>query len=212
MVKAAVLVSGGGTNLQALLDARGKVLHSAEIALVLSNRPDAYALERAKAAGVPAAVCLTEEEMQTALENHAIELVVLAGFLKILSPAFTARWKNRILNIHPALLPAFGGKGMYGRKVHEAALAAGVKITGATVHFVTAEVDGGAIIAQKEVAVLPQDTPEMLQRRVMEQAEWVLLPKAVEQVAAQMTKHKKEQHTQNGEESTDAKLSGPAAK
>ena len=191
-IRSAVLVSGGGTNLQALLDARGGVIQSAEIALVVSNNPKAYALERAKAAGVPALTLSARElggreafeaELQKTLEQNEIQLIVLAGFLTILSPAFTQRWEHRILNIHPALIPAFCGKGCYGLRVHEAALARGVKLTGATVHYVNGIPDGGEILLQKAVEVLPGDSPETLQRRVMEQAEWLLLPQAVELVS-----------------------------
>ena len=191
-IRSAVLVSGGGTNLQALLDARGGVIQSAEIALVVSNNPKAYALERAKAAGVPALTLSARElggreafeaELQKTLEQNEIQLIVLAGFLTILSPAFTQRWDHRILNIHPALIPAFCGKGCYGLRVHEAALARGVKLTGATVHYVNGIPDGGEILLQKAVEVLPGDSPETLQRRVMEQAEWLLLPQAVELVS-----------------------------
>ena len=194
-VRTAVLVSGGGTNLQALLDARGSLIRSAELALVVSNNPRAYALERAAAAGIPALTISAkalggreafEQELQRALELHRIELIVLAGFLTILSPDFTRHWDHRILNIHPALIPSFCGKDYYGLKVHEAALARGVKLTGATVHFVNEIPDGGEILLQKAVEVLPGDTPETLQRRVMEQAEWVLLPQAVEQVAERL--------------------------
>ena len=194
-IRTAVLVSGGGTNLQAILEARGEVIHHAEIALVVSNRKNAYALERAKAAGIPAIAISAkalggreafEQELQRVLELHKIELIVLAGFLTILSPAFTRRWDHRILNIHPALIPSFCGKDYYGLHVHEAALARGVKVTGATVHFVNEIPDGGEILLQKAVEVLPGDTPEVLQRRVMEQAEWILLPKAVETVATDM--------------------------
>ena len=194
-VRTAVLVSGGGTNLQALLDARGGVIRSAELALVVSNNPRAYALERAAAAGIPALTISAkalggreafEQELQRALELHRIELIVLAGFLTILSPDFTRHWDHRILNVHPALIPSFCGKDCYGLKVHEAALARGVKLTGATVHFVNEIPDGGEILLQKAVEVLPGDTPETLQRRVMEQAEWILLPKAVELVAERL--------------------------
>ncbi len=194
-VRTAVLVSGGGTNLQALLDARGGVIRSAELALVVSNNPRAYALERAAAAGIPALTISAralggreafEQELQRALELHRIELIVLAGFLTILSPDFTRHWDHRILNVHPALIPSFCGKDYYGLKVHEAALARGVKLTGATVHFVNEIPDGGEILLQKAVEVLPGDTPETLQRRVMEQAEWILLPKAVELVAERL--------------------------
>lgn len=185
----AVLVSGGGTNLQALLDAQaaGKLPHG-EIALVVSSNPGAYALERAAKAGVPACTvskkaCGSQEAFEVRLSEelaaHQIDLIVLAGFLTILSAAFTAQWPERILNIHPSLIPAFCGKGMYGLKVHEAALRRGVKVTGATVHFVNEIPDGGKILLQKAVEIEPDDTPETLQRRVMEQAEWKLLPQAV---------------------------------
>ncbi len=192
----AVLVSGGGTNLQAILDAQaaGRIPHG-EVALVISNRTGAYALERAKAANVPA-LTLTrkacggqtgfEEALTQALAEHDIELVVLAGFLSILSGGFTSRWPRRILNVHPALIPSFCGAGFYGLKVHEAALQKGVKVTGATVHFVNEIPDGGEILFQKAVRVHPGDTPEILQRRVMEQAEWKLLPRAVELVSKEI--------------------------
>ena len=192
----AVLVSGGGTNLQAILDAQaaGRIPHG-EVALVISNRTGAYALERAKAANVPA-LTLTrkacggqtgfEEALTQALAEHDIELVVLAGFLSILSGGFTSRWPRRILNVHPALIPSFCGAGFYGLKVHEAALQKGVKVTGATVHFVNEIPDGGEILFQKAVRVQPGDTPEILQRRVMEQAEWKLLPRAVELVSKEI--------------------------
>ncbi len=188
--KIAVLVSGGGTNLQALLDAQaaGNIPHG-EIALVVSNREGAYALERAQKAGVPA-VALPgkdfEPRLAAVLRSAGIEMIILAGFLKILSAEFTKKWPNRILNVHPALIPSFCGEGFYGLKVHEAALRYGVKVTGATVHFVNEIPDGGEILLQKAVDVLPGDTPEMLQRRVMEQAEWVLLPKAAEIVAEKL--------------------------
>ena len=192
----AVLVSGGGTNLQAILDAQaaGRIPHG-EVSLVISNRTGAYALERAKAAGVEA-LTLTrkacggqagfEAALTKALEENSIELIVLAGFLSILSGEFTARWPRRILNVHPSLIPSFCGEGFYGLKVHEAALQKGVKVTGATVHFVNEIPDGGEILLQKAVRVQPGDTPEVLQRRVMEQAEWKLLPKAVELVSREI--------------------------
>lgn len=196
--KIAVFVSGGGTNLQALIDAqRSGALHSGEIALVLSSRPDAYALERAKQAGIPAEVCSRRElgsqeafeaAISAALAEHHIQVIILAGFMSILSGDFTRRWPRRILNVHPALIPSFCGKGMYGLKVHEAALAKGVKVTGATVHFVNEIPDGGEIILQKAVDILPGDTPEILQKRVMEQAEWVLLPQAAELLCNQIIK------------------------
>ena len=188
--KIAVLVSGGGTNLQALLDAQaaGRIPHG-EIALVVSNREGAYALERAQKAGVPA-VALPgkdfEPRLAAVLRSAGIEMIILAGFLKILSAEFTKKWPNRILNVHPALIPSFCGEGFYGLKVHEAALRYGVEVTGATVHFVNEIPDGGEILLQKAVDVLPGDTPEMLQRRVMEQAEWVPLPKAAEIVAEKL--------------------------
>ena len=192
--KIAVLVSGGGTNLQALLDAQaaGKLPHG-KIALVVSNNPNAYALTRAGEAGVNTAVITGEqfeERLQEVLQSAGIDLIVLAGFMKILSGDFTARWPERILNIHPALIPSFCGEGYYGLKVHEAALRYGVKITGATVHYVNEVPDGGQIIAQKAVEVREGDTPEVLQRRVMEQAEWILLPQAVEKVAETLSQGK----------------------
>ena len=185
----AVLVSGGGTNLQALLDAgtEGRIPHG-EIVLVVSDRKGAYALERAKRFGIPGELLTPRalggrEAFETALSRllaeYRVDLVILAGFLTILSPDFTARWPRRILNVHPSLIPSFCGQGFYGLHVHEAALAYGVKLSGATVHFVSAECDGGPIIAQKAVPVLPGDTPETLQKRIMEQAEWKLLPEAV---------------------------------
>ena len=180
----AVMVSGGGTNLQALIDAqKSGIIHSGKIELVISNREDAYALERAKRNGIPALVAKQEEEMIRGLEEAEIDLVVLAGFLKILSPAFIRRFEKRIINIHPALIPSFCGKGAYGLHVHEMALDYGVKVTGATVHFVNEVPDGGKIILQKAVEVREGDTPEVLQRRVMEQAEWIILPKATEMIS-----------------------------
>lgn len=194
MLKArvAVLVSGGGTNLQALLDAD---LPHADIALVLSNRADAYAIERAKRAGVPAFTIAEkraafEEKALALLAEYGIDVVVLAGFLAILSDGFIRRYPDRILNVHPALIPAFSGKGYYGLKVHEAALHRGVKITGATVHLVNEIPDGGQILLQKAVPVEAGDTPETLQRRVMEQAEWVLLPEAVRQITEAIARGK----------------------
>lgn len=195
MVRTAVLVSGGGTNLQALLDAsaRGE-LPDAEIALVVSNKEGAYALERAKKAGVEALYLGPEDfeaKLEAELAARGIGLIVLAGFLRILSPEFTARWPRRMLNIHPSLIPSFCGQGYYGLRVHEAALARGVKLTGATVHFVNEIPDGGEIILQKAVEVLPGDTPEILQRRVMEQAEWQLLPKALQLAASELERSEK---------------------
>lgn len=189
--KIAVFVSGGGTNLQALIDAQGKNLNSGEIALVVSNNAGAYALERARKAGIPTEVVLKngdqsafEEKLKEILNRYGIDLIVLAGFMTILTETFTSCYPKRIINVHPSLIPSFCGAGFYGLRVHEAALAYGVKVTGATVHFVNEIPDGGEIIAQKAVAVLPGDTPEILQRRVMEQAEWLLLPQAVETVCA----------------------------
>ena len=193
MKRIAVLVSGGGTNLQALIDAQGSVLCSGQIALVVSNNAGAYALERAKNAGIATEVVLKkqcgsqlafEEKLKEVLSAHRIDVIVLAGFMTILTENFTAAYPNRILNVHPSLIPSFCGEGFYGLRVHEAALAAGVKVTGATVHFVNEVCDGGRIIAQKAVCVEDGDTPETLQRRVMEQAEWILLPQATEKVCA----------------------------
>ncbi|MBE6977877.1 MAG: phosphoribosylglycinamide formyltransferase [Ruminococcaceae bacterium] len=192
----AVLVSGGGTNLQALLDAEaaGAIPHG-EIAMVISNKEGAYALERARLAGVPGAVITKKEcgsqeafeaALQAVLERNGTDLIILAGFLAILSEKFTAKWPKRIINVHPSLIPSFCGEGFYGLKVHEAALSYGVKVTGATVHFVNEIPDGGEIIAQKAVYIEDGDTPEILQRRVMEQAEWILLPQAAEKVCAEM--------------------------
>ena len=202
MLKAriAVLVSGGGTNLQALIDAeKSGIIKSGTISLVVSNKADAYALERARGAGIPAVTLLrkelgSQEAFEAALikllEDEDIDLIVLAGFMSILSESFTNRFKDRIINIHPSLIPSFCGKGFYGLHVHEAALSYGVKVTGATVHFVNEIPDGGRIIAQKAVEVLPGDSPESLQRRVMEQAEWIILPQAAESVAAHIIKRK----------------------
>ena len=190
----AVLVSGGCTNLQALLDeeAAGKIPHG-DIALVISNNPGAYALERARLAGVPGAVITKKEcgsqeafeaQIQAVLERNGTDLIILAGFMCILSENFTSKWPKRILNVHPSLIPSFCGEGFYGLRVHEAALDYGVKVTGATVHFVNEIPDGGEIIAQKAVYTEKGDTPEILQKRVMEQAEWILLPQAAEMVCA----------------------------
>ena len=186
-MRTAVLVSGGGTNLQALIDAaaRGEMPHAA-LALVVSNSAGAFALERAKRAGIRAEYLEKagfEERLEALLEAEGIGMIVLAGFLRILSEGFTRRWAGRIINIHPSLIPSFCGAGFYGLRVHAAALERGVKLTGATVHFVNEIPDGGEIIAQRAVEVLPGDTPETLQRRVMEQAEWIILPQAAEKVA-----------------------------
>lgn len=189
----AVFVSGGGTNLQALIDAQGTTLVSGEIALVVANNRDAYALQRAKKANIPSAVVLKkecgsqaafEEKLKQVLEENHIDIIILAGFMTILTEGFTSAYPKRILNVHPSLIPAFCGEGFYGLRVHQAALDYGVKVTGATVHFVNEIPDGGEIIAQKAVEVQPGDTPETLQRRVMEQAEWILLPQAAELVSA----------------------------
>ena len=189
MVRIAVLVSGGGTNLQALIDAQARgELKNAKIAAVLSSRDGAYALERARKAGIPGYVVARKDfpsnrdmtwALVARLRELDIGLVVLAGFLHILTEEMVQAYPNAILNVHPALIPSFCGAGYYGLRVHEAALAYGVKVTGATVHFVNEEPDGGPIVLQKAVDILPGDTPEALQRRVMEQAEWVILPKAV---------------------------------
>ena len=192
----AVLVSGGGTNLQALLDAqaRGEIPHG-EIVLVVSNNRDAYALERAAKAGVPSRVLLRKElgsqaafeaALADALRENNIDLVILAGFMSILSQSFTRQFEGRIINVHPSLIPSFCGEGFYGLRVHEAALARGVKVTGATVHIVNEIPDGGPILLQKAVEIRPDDTPEVLQKRVMEQAEWILLPRAAEMLCAQI--------------------------
>ena len=186
-----VLVSGGGTNLQALLDAQkaGRIT-SGKIVLVGSNNPEAYALTRAAEHGVDSFVFTEEAALLDKLAEEEIDMIVLAGFLKILSPNVIRAYEGRIINIHPALIPSFCGKGCYGLHVHEKALEYGVKVTGATVHFVNESPDGGQIIAQKAVDVLPEDTPETLQKRVMEQAEWILLPEATEAVAAEIRKGK----------------------
>ena len=202
MVRAAVLVSGGGTNLQAIIDAKraGKI-PSAELALVVASNASAYALTRAENAGIAHAVLRKEkgeapenygERLLTLLRENAIDVVVLAGFLTILPENVIHAYDHRILNIHPSLIPSFCGDGFYGLHVHEAALKRGVKVTGATVHFVNEITDGGDIIAQKAVEVLPGDTPETLQRRVMEQAEWILLPQTLEQVAGEIAKKREE--------------------
>lgn len=208
MVRAAVLVSGGGTNLQAIIDAKraGKI-PSAELALVVASNASAYALTRAENAGIAHAVLRKEkgeapenygERLLTLLRENAIDVVVLAGFLTILPENVIRAYDHRILNIHPSLIPSFCGDGFYGLHVHEAALKRGVKVTGATVHFVNEITDGGDIIAQKAVEVLPGDTPETLQRRVMEQAEWILLPQALEQVAGEIAKSGRKSNEEAG--------------
>ena len=191
----AVLVSGGGTNLQALIDAQGSVLKSGKIELVISNVPGVYALQRAQKAGIPTEVVVKkelgsqaafEEKLMEILNRNGIDLIILAGFMTILTEKFTSAYPKRILNVHPSLIPAFCGEGFYGLRVHQAALEYGVKVTGATVHFVNEIPDGGEIIAQKAVEIEEGDTPEILQKRVMEQAEWILLPQAAEKVCASL--------------------------
>ena len=200
--KIAVFVSGGGTNLQALIDAEkaGKI-EDGEISLVLSSKPDAYALKRAKIAGIPTVTvskkeCKSaaefEEKILAALSAHGIEMIVLAGFMSILSADFTSRFPERILNVHPSLIPSFCGAGYYGLRVHEAALSYGVKVTGATVHYVNEIPDGGQILLQRAVEIQDGDTPEILQRRVMEEAEWILLPRATAMVAKRIREEKTE--------------------
>ena len=196
MKRIAVFVSGGGTNLQALIDAQGSVLKSGKITLVVANNADAYALERAKKAGIATEVVLKkqcgsqaafEERLKEVLTEHGIDIIVLAGFMTILTENFTSCYPKRILNVHPSLIPSFCGEGFYGLRVHQAALDYGMKVTGATVHFVNEIPDGGEIIAQKAVYIEDGDTPETLQRRVMEQAEWILLPQAAEKVCAMLS-------------------------
>ncbi|MBO4835314.1 MAG: phosphoribosylglycinamide formyltransferase [Lachnospiraceae bacterium] len=187
----AVLVSGGGTNLQAIIDAqKSGIIKSGEVVLVLSNNENAYALERAKNAGIKTITvkrsAYTEGQIFKAMMDEKIDLIVLAGFMTVLSEEFTREFPRRILNVHPSLIPSFCGKGYYGLKVHEEALKKGVKVTGATVHFVNEIPDGGEIIFQKAVEVADDDTPETLQRKVMEQAEWILLPRAIEKVCSEM--------------------------
>ena len=197
LTRVAVLVSGGGTNLQALIDAQAAGrLGSGKIALVISNRKAAYALERAKNAGIERAVLSKymkpdpddyDAALLDMLRAHGIDMIALAGFLGIIGPKVLAAYEGRIVNIHPALIPSFCGMGYYGLRVHEAALARGVKVTGATAHLVNGEVDGGPILLQKAVEVQPDDTPETLQRRVMEQAEWEILPRAVRMISDQIS-------------------------
>ncbi len=193
--KVAVLVSGGGTNLQAIIDAENKgIIKSGKVSLVIANSANAYALERAKKAGIKTAVVLKskcgsqeafEDELIDLLEKNKISLIVLAGFMSILSERFTTHFKDRIINVHPSLIPAFCGKGFYGLRVHEEALKKGVKVTGATVHYVNEIPDGGKIIMQKAVKIRDKDTPEVLQRRVMRSAEWKILPAAVEKICSE---------------------------
>ncbi len=195
MINIAVLVSGGGTNLQALIDAQGNVLQHGKIKLVISSKPDVYALQRAENAGINHCVIakrdyVSQEEFSNTLlsklQEYQIDMIVLAGYLSILDETIIRAYPNRIINIHPSLIPSFCGKGYYGLKVHEAALAYGVKVTGATVHIVNEIPDGGKILFQKAVTVLPSDTPEILQQRVMEEAEWILLPQATEMIAKEI--------------------------
>ena len=198
--KIAVLVSGGGTNLQALIDAEAAgIIKSGKIELVLSNKPDAYALERAARAGIDTLVvdkrdCLDkndfEERIISALDGRGIDFIVLAGFMCILSERFTNHYKDRIINVHPSLIPSFCGEGYYGLRVHEAALSYGVKVSGATVHFVNEIPDGGRIIMQRAVEVREGDTPEILQKRIMEEAEWKILPLSCEKVCSEIIKEK----------------------
>ncbi len=197
----AVLVSGGGTNLQALIDAQknGKLKHG-EIAVVISNKPDAYAIKRAEENGIEHEVVDKklfkshrdfEMELCRTIDAHSIDMIILAGFMSILSEGFTTKYARRIINVHPSLIPSFCGKGYYGLNVHEAALRYGVKVTGATVHYVNEIPDGGEIIMQRAVKVLKNDSPKTLQQRVMEQAEWIILPKAAEQVSKRILKEKR---------------------
>ena len=197
--KIAVLVSGGGTNLQAIIDAeKSGIINSGEVCVVIASNDKAYALERAKNNNIPGVVVAkkgkTQEEFESGiieiLDKYEIDIIVLAGFMCILSENFTKRYPERIINVHPSLIPSFCGKGFYGLFVHEAALEYGVKVTGATVHFVNEIPDGGKIIAQKAVEILEGDTPEILQKRVMEQAEWIILPRAVEKVSSDISKSK----------------------
>jgi phosphoribosylglycinamide formyltransferase-1 len=198
----AVLVSGGGTNLQALIDAEAKgIINSGKLSLVISNNPDAYALTRAELAGIPTAIIskkelLTqeafEEKIHQTLCEFDIDMIVLAGFMSILSASFTSKYPKRIINVHPSLIPSFCGKGFYGLRVHKAALEYGVKVTGATVHYVNEIPDGGEIILQKSVSIKKNETPESLQKKVMRQAEWIILPKAAEIVAANIVAKRKE--------------------
>lgn len=194
--KIAVLVSGGGTNLQAIIDAQNSgIITSGEVSLVVSNNASAYALERARLAGIESLTLtrkecgsqeLFEDKLIDILDSNEIDLIVLAGFMSILSEKFTTHFEKRIINVHPSLIPSFCGAGFYGLRVHEAALNKGVKVTGATVHFVNEIPDGGEIIMQKAVEVMPDDIPETLQKRVMEQAEWIILPLAVEKISAEI--------------------------
>ena len=199
--KVAVLVSGGGTNLQALIDAeRSGIIKSGKISLVISNKSDAYALERAKNAGIETAVVLKsdckdredfENRIMELIDGHDIDFIVLAGFMVILSERFTSKYPKKIINVHPSLIPSFCGEGFYGLRVHEAALSYGVKVTGATVHFVNEIPDGGRIIMQRAVEVREGDTPEVLQKRIMEEAEWKILPLSCELVCSELLTSRK---------------------
>lgn len=198
-VRIAVLVSGGGTNLRALIDAQNSgIIKSGEIVLVISSKAGAYALRRAEAAGIATAVCekggrqqsLFEQDILSELKSADAELIILAGFMNILSADFVKHYPDRIINVHPSLIPSFCGSGFYGLRVHKAALEYGVKVTGATVHFVNEIPDGGRIIMQKAVEVDPDDTPETLQKRVMENAEWIILPAAAEAVCKEIGENK----------------------
>lgn len=201
-IRIAVLVSGGGTNLQALIDAqKSEILKSGELVAVISNKKDAYAVERAKNNGIKdytvsktefGSLKAVEEKITEILEHEKIDLIILAGFMMILSETFTSKYTNRIINVHPSLIPSFCGKGYYGLKVHEAALSYGVKVTGATVHFVNEIPDAGQIIMQKAVEILDTDTPESLQERVMKEAEHIILPLAAEKVAKEMLKRREQ--------------------
>ena len=200
--RVAVMVSGGGTNLQALIDAeKSGIIKSGELSLVISNNPNAYAITRAENAGIPSVIITKQEygnqeafenKIVDTLEENNIDFIVLAGFMSILSESFTSKYPKRIINVHPSLIPSFCGKGFYGLRVHEAALEYGVKVTGATVHYVNEVPDGGEIILQKSVSVKRNETPESLQQKVMRQAEWVILPKAVELVSANIVAQRKE--------------------
>lgn len=186
-IKICVMVSGGGTNLQALIDAeKSGIIHSGKLSLVVSDNPDAYGLVRAEKNGIATFVSKDESELIAKLKENHIDMIVLAGYLKILSPDVTSLYRNRIINVHPSLIPSFCGKGCYGLRVHRKALEYGVKVTGATVHFVNEIPDGGKIIAQKAVEIMDDDTPQTLQKRVMQEAEWILLPRATEKLAAEL--------------------------
>lgn len=186
-IKICVMVSGEGTNLQALIDAeKSGIIHSGKISLVVSDNPDAYGLVRAEKNGIATFISKDERDLVAKLKENHIDMIVLAGYLKILSPDVTSLYRNRIINVHPSLIPSFCGKGCYGLRVHRKALEYGVKVTGATVHFVNEIPDGGKIIAQKAVEIMDDDTPQTLQKRVMQEAEWILLPRATEKLAAEL--------------------------